>query len=92
MDLIKPILVLLILCLIYLMWAKRDVWIPRLLTSNSRVKQTIQRNEGKSNSKEDSISNKDSSISSNNEDTCIVMNIGMDHNTKMNLEILVYLR
>ena len=70
-DLTKPILFLLFLCLIYLTWAKRDVWIPRLLTSNSRIKHTIQRNEDKSITKEDLTSNKDSTISSNKEDNTL---------------------
>jgi len=46
---IKPLIGVGILILIYLMWVKRDVWIPRLLTSNTRIRHTIMKNEEKLN-------------------------------------------
>ena len=46
------------------MWAKRDVWIPRLLTSNSRVRLTALKNEERLNEQKESLSTKNSSFSS----------------------------
>lgn len=51
------------------MWRERDVWIPRLLTSNNRVRQTIARNEQKLNEQNEQLDNNfNSSLSSNDDD------------------------
>ena len=51
------------------MWAKRDVWIPRLLTSNSRVRYTASINEQKLHERAEShASAKDSSNSQQDDD------------------------
>ncbi|CAF3441708.1 unnamed protein product [Rotaria sp. Silwood1] len=37
----KPLLVVGSLILLYLMWTKQDIWIPRLLTSNIRIQRSV---------------------------------------------------
>jgi hypothetical protein len=66
--------------LIYLMWSQRDVWIPRLLTSNSRVRHSAILHEQKANgqaeqtqssSGKDSASTKDSSSTLSDQDDIV---------------------
>lgn len=66
---IKPLIAIGILILLYLAWVKRDVWIPRLLTSQTRLRHTIMKNEEKLGERGDtSITNKDSSSNSDEDD------------------------
>ncbi len=80
-DLTKPILFLTLLFLIYLTWAKRDVWIPRLLTSKSRVRQSVLKNEEKFNENKDLPLTKNSSSLSSNQDEIIDNNNNNDQSS-----------
>jgi hypothetical protein len=42
-----PLTIITVVVLLYLMWVKRDVWIPRLLTSNNRVRRPSSEQEEK---------------------------------------------
>lgn len=53
-DLSKPLFFVALLCLIYFMWVKREVWIPRLLTSNTRVRREAMKKAQEMNDKSDS--------------------------------------
>ncbi len=57
-------MVLALLFLIYIMWIKSDVWIPRLLTSNTRIRHIAIANEQKLAEKDDSPPTSSSSPSS----------------------------
>ncbi len=81
-DFTKPLIYLGALVLIYFLWIKRDVWIPRLLTSNTRLRHTIMRNEEKLNGRTDlsqTLKTKNSSSSSDED------NIIDDNDKKNNL-------
>ncbi|CAF2261144.1 unnamed protein product [Rotaria magnacalcarata] len=40
-DWSKPILAMGLLIFLYITWTKRDVWIPRMLTSNARIRRSV---------------------------------------------------
>jgi hypothetical protein len=66
------------------MWVKRDVWIPRLLTSNSRVRVTALKREEKLNGQKDLSSTKNSSSLSSNQDE--IINDENNNNEQSSLE------
>jgi len=70
-DYTKPLLVIAGLIILYLMIAYYDIWIPRLLTSNTRVQHSIKINEEKLNERHNApqtSTTKDSSLSSDEDD------------------------
>ena len=67
-DLTKPLFVLAFLFLIYFTWTKREVWIPRLLTSNTRIRRLDTTKQEQSNEKIDLSSSPSSSSSTSKSD------------------------
>ncbi|UJR24756.1 hypothetical protein I4U23_006130 [Adineta vaga] len=71
-DLIKPLIYVGLVIILYFMWTQRAVWIPRLLTSNSRIRHIALANEEKLQEKgyspQNTASDNSNSTNSNQDD------------------------